>query len=65
MNQTNVMVEIMKMAKTGGAVDPDDALSIVLALIEHQKMFNPDYGQDVEALMRIGACIWQMKQKQA
>ena len=62
MNQTGVMLAIMEMAKAGGAVEPDDALSIVAALIDRQDMARPDYERDVEALVRIGACIWRMQQ---
>jgi hypothetical protein len=62
MNQTNVMLAIVQMAEAGGAVQPDDAIAIVAALIDRQKMFTDDYERDTEALMRIGACIWQMRQ---
>jgi len=65
MNQTDVMLRIVDMEAVGGAASPEDAISFIAELINRLDPVSNSYESDVYALLRVGACIWAMGQRQA
>ena len=62
MNRTDVMLAVVEMARVGGAMPSDDAISHIAALIDRLDKGSPSYEDDVRKLMGIGATIWQLQQ---
>lgn len=62
MNRTDVMLAVVEMANVGGAMRPDDAISHIAALIDRLDPLGDSYERDVEALLGVGACIWELQQ---
>ena len=60
MNHTDVMLRIVEMAKVGGALPADEAVSLVASLIDGLDMRADSYEKDVERLLRLGATIWDL-----
>jgi hypothetical protein len=60
MNQTDVLLKIIELAKEGAVMSPPDAISHISALIDRLDMLHEDYERDVESLMKIGALIWTL-----
>lgn len=60
MNQTKVMLAVIEMARMGGAMPADEAISHVAALIDRLDMHSETY--EVEVLLAIGATIWTLEQ---
>lgn len=60
MNQTDVMIKILEMARVGGAMDPPEAIAYVSSLIDRLDMHGEGYEQEVRMLLRLGAAIWEM-----
>lgn len=60
MNQTEVMLAIVEVARGDGALSPEDAISLVASMIDRQEMSDPIGHQRVEDLLRIGATIWKL-----
>ncbi|MGJ7544648.1 hypothetical protein [Variovorax sp. LT1R16] len=57
MNQTDVMVRIVELAKVGGAMPLQEAVAALAAVIDHLDMYSDTYEADVAALMGVGAAI--------
>lgn len=53
------------MEAVGGAASPEDAISFIAELINRLDPVSNSYESDVYALLRVGACIWAMGQRQA
>ena len=62
MNRTDVMLAVVEMARVGGAMPSDEAISHVAALIDRLDKAGPSYEADVRVLLSIGATIWQLQQ---
>lgn len=60
MNQTDVMIKIVEMAKVGGGYTPQDAISHLSAMVAELDMLSDSYEAEVERLVRIGAVIWDL-----
>ncbi|RYH64496.1 MAG: hypothetical protein EON54_06445 [Alcaligenaceae bacterium] len=60
MNQTNVLMRIVEMAKVGGALSPEEAMSTVSAMIGRLDVHSASYEPDIDALVKIGATIWTL-----
>lgn len=60
MNQTDVLMRIVEMAKLGGALPPEEAMSVLAAMIDRLDMLSDSYEQDVDALMKVGATVWNL-----
>lgn len=60
MNQTDVMIKIVEMAKVGGALSPESAIAHVAALIAELDVYSDSYERDIERLVKIGATIWDL-----
>ncbi|MGJ7546735.1 hypothetical protein [Variovorax sp. LT1R16] len=60
MNQTDVMLRIMALAKVGGAPPLHEAVTALAAVIDHLDMYSDTYEADVAALMGVGAAIWAL-----
>lgn len=60
MNRTDVMLRIVEMAKVGGAMPADEAVSLVASMIDRLDMRADTYEKNVEGLLRLGATIWDL-----
>ena len=60
MNQTNVLMRIVEMARVGGALSPEEAMSTVSAMISRLDVHRASYESGIDALVRIGATIWSL-----
>lgn len=60
MNQTDVLLRIVEMAKVGGALPPYEAMCVIAAMIDRLDKHGDNYEFDVEALMKTGATIWNL-----
>lgn len=60
MNQTDVLMRIVEMAKLGGALPPEEAMSALAAMIDRLDTLSDSYEQDVDALMKVGATVWNL-----
>ncbi len=60
MNESLIVLKIVELAKVGGAMPPEEAISHVASLINGLDMQSDTYARDLEALLRIGATIWNM-----
>ena len=65
MNRTQIMLAVVELAKTGGALAPEDAISLISAMIDRLEPSDEAYERDVEALMKIGATIWDLARRKA
>jgi hypothetical protein len=63
MNQTDVMLKIVELASVGAALEPEEAVARVAALIAGLDMHSATYEADVAALAQIGATIWAMDRR--
>jgi hypothetical protein len=63
MNQTDVMLKTVGMASVCGALEPEQAVARVAALIDGLDMHSATYEADVAALAQIGATIWAMDRR--
>lgn len=60
MNQTDVLMRIAEMAKLGGALPADEAISELAFVIDRLDVLSSSYEADIDALVRIGATIWNL-----
>ncbi|MDP9606401.1 hypothetical protein SAMN05518845_1242 [Variovorax sp. YR750] len=60
MNQTDVMLKIVEMARVGGALPADEAVSLVAAKVARLDMSREGVQQEATDLMRLGATIWSL-----
>ena len=60
MNHTNVMIKIVEMAKVGGALPVDEAVSMVAVMIDELDVHSDSYARDMERLLKLGATIWDL-----
>ncbi|MEH3086555.1 MAG: hypothetical protein PGN26_08495 [Xylophilus ampelinus] len=60
MNQAFLLVRIVELAKVGGALPAEEALSRVAALIAGLDNHSDTYASDFESLLRIGATLWSL-----
>lgn len=58
MNQTQVMLAVIEMARVNGAMPIDEAISAIAARIDKLDMASSDYERDVHELLSIGATLW-------
>ena len=65
MNRTDVILEMVERAQLERPLLPEDAISYLAAMIDCLEPGYPYYADDVETLMRIGACIWQLQLEKA
>lgn len=65
MNRTQIMLAVVELAKTGGTLAPEDAISAISAMIDKLDPVSDSYERDVEALMKIGATIWSLAQRKS
>jgi hypothetical protein len=63
MNQTDVMRKIVELASVGAALEPEEAVARVAALIAGLDMHRATYEADVAALAQIGVTIWAMDRR--
>lgn len=63
MNRTDVMLTMIEMAQQGQALKPEDAIALVASMITRLEPLAPDFDTDMEALLGVGACIWQLQQE--
>lgn len=61
MNRHDIMLAIVDLGRTGKAATPEDAISYLSEFIGQLDPAHEDYEHDVQALMNIGACIWQLQ----
>ena len=61
MNQTDILLDVIEAAKVGPTVSPDEALSLIAAVINQLDKYSVHYPKNVNDLFSIGACIWQMQ----
>lgn len=61
MNQTDVMLKIVEMAKVGGALPAEAAIALVAAMIDELDVHSDTYERDMERLVKIGATIWDLQ----
>ena len=62
MNQTKILLAVVELAKVGSTLSAEDAISRISILIDRLDPLDQAYERDVEALMRIGATIWDLAQ---
>lgn len=60
MNQTDVMLRIIELAGAGGALEPEDAIAKIAALIDRLDAKSLRYEEDILALLAIGATLWEL-----
>ena len=60
MNQTDVMLKIVEMARIGGALPADGAVSLGAAKGAGLDMSCERVQQEATDLMRLGATIWSL-----
>ncbi|ADU99413.1 hypothetical protein [Alicycliphilus denitrificans] len=60
MNQADVVLKIVEMAKVGGSLPPESAIAHVAALIAELDVHSASYERDMERLVKIGATIWDL-----
>ncbi len=60
MNRTDVLLAVIKLADIDGGMPPEDAISHITTLIDRLDMAHPEYENDVETLLKIGATIWTL-----
>ncbi len=60
MNQTDVMLRIVEMAKAGGTLPAEEAVCVVAGLIGQLDMHSDRYELDMAALLKVGATIWTL-----
>ncbi len=60
MNQTDVVLKIVEMAKVGGALPPENAIAHVAALIAELDVPSDSYERDMERLVKLGATLWDL-----
>ena len=63
MNRTDVLVAIAELAQTGGASEPEDAISHLAVIIDSLDLSNSGSEQVMEMLLRIAACLWNLQQE--
>lgn len=61
MNKTDALTLILDIARAGRGLTPVDALAHVADLIERADTTDPSHDTNVEMLLRLGACIWVMR----
>lgn len=61
MNQTDVMLRIVELAKVGGDMPLQEAVTALASVIDHLDMYSDTYEADVAALMGVGAAIWALR----
>jgi hypothetical protein len=59
MNQANVMLAVIETSRGGAAMRLDEAISSLSAFIARLDTSDEGYEDDMEMLVRIGACIWE------
>jgi hypothetical protein len=60
MNQAFLVVKIVELAKVGGALPAEEAISRIAALIGGLDANSTTYARDMEALLQIGATVWSL-----
>ncbi|WP_038214485.1 hypothetical protein [Xenophilus azovorans] len=60
MNQTDVMLKIVEMARIGGALPADEAVSLVAAKVARLDVSSAGFQQEAADLLRLGATIWSL-----
>jgi hypothetical protein len=60
MNQTEVMLKIVEMARTGAALPTDEAVSLLAAMVANLDVNSKSFQQNAADLLRLGATIWTL-----
>jgi len=60
MNQADVLLQIVAMAKLGDALPPEEAMCMLASMIDKLDMHSASYETDVAALVKVGATIWNL-----
>lgn len=60
MNQTDVLLKIVEMAKVGGALPAEEAVALVATMIDGLDMHSEGYERDMARLLTLGATIWDL-----
>ena len=60
MNQADVLLQIVAMAKLGDALPPEEAMCMLASLIDKLDKHSASYETDVAALVKVGATIWNL-----
>ena len=60
MNQTDVMLRVIEMARVGGTMPADEAVSLIAQRINRLDALSDSYERDVYDLLRLGATIWDL-----
>lgn len=58
MDQTEVFQQIVQLGRAGGALPPDEALRVLVTMIDRLDVNSECFELDVAAMMRVGATIW-------
>ncbi|MDB5931356.1 MAG: hypothetical protein JWR60_3063 [Polaromonas sp.] len=61
MNQTTVMLAVIETSRGGAAMRLDEAVARLSAFIARLDPSHEEYKDDMEMLVRIGACIWESR----
>lgn len=61
MSETTVLIKMVEMAKVGGALPPDEAMSRLAAMAAALDVYSDTYEADLALLVRIGATIWDLQ----
>lgn len=62
MQKTDVLVTVIEMARASHGFTPTGALDCISDLIGRQDPEDVFYDRNVEELLRLGACIWSLRQ---
>ncbi|NVM90360.1 hypothetical protein FHT32_004017 [Variovorax sp. SG517] len=62
MEKTDVLVTTIEMARAGLGFNPPDALDCISDLIGQEDPEDASHDRNVERLLRLGACIWSLRQ---
>ncbi|MGJ7529783.1 hypothetical protein [Variovorax sp. GB1P17] len=61
MGKTEVLATTIDMARAGLGFTPTDALACIADLIDQEDPQSASYDNNVERLLRLGACIWTLR----
>lgn len=60
MDQNEVMRHIVELGCAGGALPTEEALRVVVAMIDRLDPHSESFELDVAAMMRVGATVWAL-----
>lgn len=61
MNQTDVLIKMVELAKVGGAMQPDEAMAHLAKMATKLDVCSDSYEADLTVLVEIGATIWDLR----